>query len=511
MLTSVHLHDKLSKQFNLICFEDLSLVAESHEKIYQLFVQHYRAVYNNNDRLVFYSKENPSIELLSHIEQAAKLIDISNWFILIVCPGDVTATDDPMQHVDLSIIDALPIIENFHRSESICSLPWISAAVSPNGDFTPCCLYDGTVNNININHNTLEDYYTSDHMQDLRQQFIAGTKPVRCNTCWKKETAGLPSLRTFSASLYGTKFHTMDITQASLDMVVNLDLDLGNICNLKCRICNWTHSSLIAAEYIKHKQDIDQDEVRQYNADSLWVKDPKAWDKLSVVELKNLEIEGGEPFFHSYHTPWIQKLIAQNQSQNIRLRFSTNATIFPDDQIEYWKHFKEVHLCFSIDDIGNRFEYQRDNAIWSIVDQNLKHYQQLGLSNVTFAFWITVSLQNLYYLPEILIELSQYNWPCHISIASIPVGLNLNSITEEAQQAVDKKFKEFSELNPELYVKIQPVHQTLLQIIPSLGKEFLQYTSNLDHIRRQNFSDAHPEMSQFMNYSRKIIPIYSVD
>ena len=40
------------------------------------------------------------------------------------------------------------------------------------------------------------------------------------------------------------KFHTMDITQASLDMVVNLDLDLGNICNLKCRICNWTQTIL---------------------------------------------------------------------------------------------------------------------------------------------------------------------------------------------------------------------------------------------------------------------------
>jgi MoaA/NifB/PqqE/SkfB family radical SAM enzyme len=496
----------LSEQYNLICFEDLADISISYEKIYQLFNLHYREVFDNNDRLVFYSNETPSPTLLDHINQAAKLVDISNWFILIVCPGNIVNFGDPMQHINQSV-ESNPIIENFSRAETICSLPWISAAISPNGDFTPCCVYSGTVDDININANSIEEYYNSQHMQTLRQQFIEGKRPLQCGACWKKETDGLPSLRTLSASLYDTKFRATNIIQADPNMIVNLDLDLGNICNLKCRICNWTHSSLIAAEYIKHKDSIDLEVVRQYNSDSMWIKNFESWNKLSTVQLENLEIEGGEPFFHSYHTPFIKKLIQQDRSHNIRLRFSTNGTIFPEDQIENWKHFKEVHLCFSIDDIGARFEYQRDNAIWSSVDQNLKRYQQLGLSNLTFAFWITVSLQNLYYLPEILTELSQYNWPCHISIVSIPVGLDLNSITKEAQAAVDKKFTEFSATMPELYTKIKPVHQTVLRLVPSDGAAFFQYTKELDSIRQQNFADAHFEMSRHMNYTHRIIPI----
>ena len=112
----------------------------------------------------------------------------------------------------------------------ICTLPWMHMETTPMGEFRPCCLANEPIPNMNISQgDTIRDAFEATYMDDLRQQFLAGNKPATCSKCWALEDAGGTSKRMISNQKFG-----VDTTQKKIRF---LDLKLGNICNLKCRIC----------------------------------------------------------------------------------------------------------------------------------------------------------------------------------------------------------------------------------------------------------------------------------
>ena len=136
---------------------------------------------------------------------------------------------------------------------TICMLPWISIETSPLGTTRPCCLahdeiVDDMGNKYDLRTTTLETIYKSTYMQDLRRQFRAGEKPATCNRCWEEEAAGRASKRIHSKVRLKELFPTVDFANDKPDQLWFIDLKLGNICNLKCRICGSWSSSKWASE-----------------------------------------------------------------------------------------------------------------------------------------------------------------------------------------------------------------------------------------------------------------------
>ena len=129
--------------------------------------------------------------------------------------------------------------------EKICMLPWISIETSPIGTARPCCLAideiikpDGS--KYSLRENTLEEIYHSDYMQDLRRDFLYGQKPATCQRCWDEEAAGRVSKRMNSRVRLKEYYDNVDWNNINPDQLWFIDLKLGNICNLKCRICgSW--------------------------------------------------------------------------------------------------------------------------------------------------------------------------------------------------------------------------------------------------------------------------------
>ena len=94
-------------------------------------------------------------------------------------------------------------------------------------------------------------------------------------------------------------------------------------------------------------------------------------------------MHGGEPMLSSIeqHQNLLDHYIQTGQAKNISIHYTTNATIFPDQNwLSRWKNFAEIDLQLSIDGIGNRYEYLRYPADWSTLnkcaDQYLKLQQQ---------------------------------------------------------------------------------------------------------------------------------------
>ena len=64
-------------------------------------------------------------------------------------------------------------------------------------------------------------------------------------------------------------------------------------------------------------------------------------------------------------------------AENIEIHYNTNGTHFPEEFIETWKKFRKVEIAFSIDNLGERFEYERSGAKWEEVEANIQRFHAL--------------------------------------------------------------------------------------------------------------------------------------
>ena len=145
--------------------------------------------------------------------------------------------------------------------KTICMLPWISIETSPIGTTRPCCLaideiVDDQGNKFDLNKTDLETIYNSSYMQRLRKQFRQGEKPETCNRCWQEEDAGRVSKRIYRKIRLKELVDKVDYDNEIPKQLWFVDLKLGNICNLKCRICGSWSSSKWAQEEINYMTEL---------------------------------------------------------------------------------------------------------------------------------------------------------------------------------------------------------------------------------------------------------------
>ena len=185
-------------------------------------------------------------------------------------------------------------------------LPWISIETSPIGTARPCCLAVDEITNTSgekflLTTNTLQEIYQSEYMQNLRAEFLSGSKPETCKRCWEEEAAGRTSKRINSRVRLKEYYDKVDWKNMTPDQLWFIDLKIGNICNLKCRICGSWSSSKWAQEEIDYLPDVNRKDHLAYTylKDGAWPRENALfWDNLKELlpNIKYFEFTGGEPF-----------------------------------------------------------------------------------------------------------------------------------------------------------------------------------------------------------------------
>lgn len=296
--------------------------------------------------------------------------------------------------------------------DKFCVLPWISLETSPIGTIRPCCLADEEIKKPNgTKFNLIEDHLieaqNSDYMQDLRDQFLRGHCPSTCRKCWDEENAGRTSKRMHTLERLKPYVENMHLWSADAGDLLFLDLKLGNICNLKCRICGSWSSSTFAAEEIKFSN--GPEFHRDMNRMGAWPRENEHfWKELDFLssELCYLEFTGGEPFMIKEHFEYLERLVERDLAKNIEIHYNTNGTQWPEEYIKVWEEFKHVEIAFSIDNVGERFEYERCGAKWDEVNQNIERFIALRETshNISLQLCTTVNIYNVMYLEDV------YKW-----------------------------------------------------------------------------------------------------
>jgi MoaA/NifB/PqqE/SkfB family radical SAM enzyme len=237
------------------------------------------------------------------------------------------------------------------------------------------------------------------------------------------------------------------------DQLWFLDLKLGNICNLKCRICGSWSSSKWAEEEIKYVKELVTKEQKQthlaytFLQQGAWPrKSPLFWENLKQLlpGIKYFEFTGGEPWLIQEHIELLKYAVAQGYSKNIDIHYNTNATQWPEDLAEIWRDFGRVDIAFSVDNVGDRFEYERYGANWeaanSIIDS--VHGMQLLYPNITTQLCFTVNIQNVYYLDELLAWAETKNFgSIYFNLLQSPNHMCISHMTDDAKNLVLTKLK----------------------------------------------------------------------
>lgn len=401
--------------------------------------------------------------------------------------------------------------------KTICMLPWISIEASPMGTTRPCCLArdeitDSSGNKIDLRKSTLQDAYKSEYMQDLRRQFRNGEKPETCNMCWEEEAAGRDSKRIHSRVRLKELYPQVDWANDTPDQLWFIDLKLGNICNLKCRICGSWSSSKWADEEMKYlPPTVDKKSHIAYQ----WLKQgkwpeqsPDFWENLKAIlpQIKYFEFTGGEPWLIEEHWDLLRHAVDTGDSKHIDIHYNTNATVNPysQDKSQLWTNFGRVDIAFSIDNVGDRFEYERYGAKW--VDANFiiddTHFAKLvDTPNITTQLCFTINIQNVYYIDELLAWADTKDFgSIYFNMLQSPSHMSIQRMTPAARELVLNKLKTTFWTSDKYQREINNVINFIENGPGSDGIEFLQKMQQTDAYRKQCFTDTHPEIAKAMGY-----------
>lgn len=395
---------------------------------------------------------------------------------------------------------------------TICMLPWISIEASPMGTARPCCLARENIDDINLRTQTLEDAYKSEYMQDLRRQFRRGEKPATCKLCWDEEAAGRDSKRIYSQVRLKELYPLVDWDNDLPDQLWFIDLKLGNICNLKCRICGSWSSSKWAAEELDY---LPPNYNKKSHVAYTWLKQgrwpeesPEFWDNLKTLlpHIKYFEFTGGEPWLIEEHWELLRYAVETGDSKHIDIHYNTNATVdsLSPNKSALWSAFGRVDIAFSIDNVNERFEYERYGADWveanKIIDST--HFaRDVDNPNITTQLCFTINIQNVYYLDELLAWAETKDFDSiYFNMLHSPDHMSIQRMTAKAKELVLNKLKTTFWKSTDHQREIDNVIKFIENGPGSDGKVFLSKMKQTDAYRKQNFMDTHPEIAIAMGY-----------
>ena len=383
-------------------------------------------------------------------------------------------------------------------TDNFCIMPFVHAFVTPNS-ISPCCAYTS-----NIKLNSKEQYWESSQLKNIQKNMLHNIRDEGCGICWKKEDRGYSSLRQHSNQIYSS--HLDDVKHNKIaDQPFYIDLRLGNLCNLKCRMCISEWSSQIAGEILENPNEGWIDTPTQ----KVIELDDDTWNILHkwIPYVRRVFMTGGEPTIIKRNLDYIKEINDSGHSKDVELIFTTNATNINQQFIDIGKNFKSVSFNVSVDAVGELARYIRYPSDWSTIENNLKNIKH-GVSLNTTIQWLNMTRLN---------EIFNYIENCGMAFGGIwfqlvtdPAYLDpiyapkfmKEKCISDIDNFLNRPFLQEEKYNDILYGELkQSLIQTKEFLIKNMDnvqhvEEFLKRMEILDRLRGQKLFEVLPELRQ---------------
>jgi MoaA/NifB/PqqE/SkfB family radical SAM enzyme len=516
------LKNTLEQQYSVACMtwlEDLECLASS--TLYQCWAPHLQIAYNPNQRFILLNFRPVGQEVLDHVVKLIEYLDISPCFVLVVTNQTKIAKwfqglTNPVQvelvnYVLPHFLPIYPVTPQFNTQNTMCAHAWTGVHIWPNGETSPCCEYTGTItdhNNqaYNIKTHTIHEIMHSKYMNLVRNEFRQGQFPAGCQRCYDIEQSSGESKHQLTPYKLANIYSAINWESNQVDQSLGfIGGHLGNLCNLRCRICSPVFSSSIAAEELNEiDHNVKSHPTYQLLADNRWSRNSKNfWQLLrsQADQICNFEFLGGEPLLLKENLEFMQWLVDHGHSQRAIFEFVTNGTQYPEI-FNQAHRFKRLTVTISIDNIGSKFEYERNGADWKIVSDNIKKFVACKQQNLSLhvGVCITVNIQNVLYLPELIAWLrTQGIDHYYFNVLVSPHYLSIDRLTKPAKELVLNRLR-LSNLDAKDQTKLEYIINCVANATTSDGQLFCQMMQDKDQSRGESFILTHQEIAEAMGF-----------
>jgi organic radical activating enzyme len=373
-----------------------------------------------------------------------------------------------------------------------CNTPWYELHIYWDGGLGICCqeyqrLYSTEhKEKYNISKMSIAEWFNSDPVKKMRMDMWGDKKLFLCNRCMKEEEVGVTSRRHKSnqKSVIFTKSAFEDSIKQSphydnflfsknnhgetQTLPVDLHIDLGNFCNLACKMCHSQASSKIAAQQVKWGNVEDK---KYLGVD--WTQNENVWNKflkeLLGMKLKNIHFMGGETILTKRFHDFLNFMI-ENKKFDLNFSFVTNGTIFDFELIKKLKKFQRVGIEVSIETITSHNAYSRQGTKTQEVLENIEKYNsecdndkisltmRSAVSALTIGHYHTLleyCLENKFNIKPLIVTK-----PSFLQVCNLPINIKKQYL--EKYYKLLEKFQlneldvnvDFNESDPNQYKKI---------------------------------------------------------
>lgn len=406
--------------------------------------------------------------------------------------------------------------------------------VLPPGTAGFCCVakdggpvQDGSGKSMKIPGARLSEAWNSDFQKGIREKMLNGEKVSGCNLCYYQESIQKKSYRQMHNEEWLRKDRKEILRRIEASKhngfrveegPTYLDLRLGNLCNLKCRMCNPYNSTKIASETEKLLEaDPEFKSVySRYYGDKVykiprWFEDENFWDDIhrQLPSLRKVYLTGGEPTLIKQNYEFLKRCVESGHAKHIFLMFNINCTHLTDEFMSYMKHFEFVLINASIDGVGPVNNYIRGASDWSVVSANLNKLLRIP-GNVKIGVTPTVQIYNVLSLCELLDYIfeteasNQTKVNVDFLYVTDPQFLDIRILPPAVKDLAIKKIESFqatSKFWGRADNTVRNQVDSLLNALSNPGpanaaklEEFVKYTRALDRSRGESFEDSLPDI-----------------
>jgi len=443
-------------------------------------------------------------------------------------------------------------------NNAFCVLPFRHMQIRNSGIVGLCCqshpLTDESGKTFSVYEHSVDEIWNSESMRQIRQDMVEGRRFDGCERCWQREDQGGISSRmkqntewrggslwnrvwikvlkylgrtpntNYLEKIMTTYLEKIMTTAVKNDFIVkndpvDLEIEVGNLCNLKCRMCSPIYSSKIESDLV-HSKWHDQVSLaglqgsRQMKADNALesrLPEKKHWFKersfvygellRNPKSIQHISFKGGEPMISKEALGVIEYLNNKGAGKKLSYSITTNATV---SNLEIFKAFSKsrVYFAISIDGTDKLFEYIRYPAKWLLVKDNLQRYSKHR--NIWLLTSITFQIYNALQIVELFRFCDQFDYRINFSTLHYPSYLAASVMPPEARRVAAKRIRDYVETDCKK--QNQSNISSLANGLDAVGneidivnlKKFMLFTNDLDQGRNQRFRDVNEELLGFI-------------
>lgn len=344
------------------------------------------------------------------------------------------------------------------NQQIFCNTPWYEAQIYWDGSLGICCQESRKLSNdpkYNIRNMSLSEWFNRDPVVEFRKEVLSSTPTDVCSRCYHEESVSATSRRVrsnqksviFTKTAFQNSFeqspgrHHFAENGITDTAPIDIHVDLGNYCNLACKMCWSGASSRIATQYVRW----GHEDHRQYLGTD-WTKDQSAWNRLlneilAIPKFKNIHFMGGETLLTNRFEQFVDFMIAHKRF-DLCISFVTNGTTFNEVLINKLKKFTRVGIEVSIESTTEHNSYVRQGTDTQVVLDNIKRYQQYcDNSSVSVTLRPAVSALTIGYYHSLLEYCLDQKFLIKSLLVTMPAYLDINVLPASIKNQYKVKYQ----------------------------------------------------------------------